>query len=236
MLTPHLLLFGGRGAIGGAVLKRFSELGWQITATSRSAVMPGEEAGVRWIVCDPSAETIAPEVLDAARYDAVCWAQGANLTDSVFTVQADKHLALYQANCVFVLETLKLLLNRDLLAPKARLVVISSIWQNIARQDKLSYIMTKAAIGGLVRSASVDLAAHDILINAVLPSAIDTPMTRANLATEQISRLAQATRFDRLVCLDDVVAAITFLLSPVNTGMTGQCLTVDLGFSHAHLV
>lgn len=129
MLTPHLLLFGGRGAIGGAVLKRFSELGWQITATSRSAVMPGEEAGVRWIVCDPSAETIAPEVLDAARYDAVCWAQGANLTDSVFTVQADKHLALYQANCVFVLETLKLLLNRDLLAPKARLVVISSIWQ-----------------------------------------------------------------------------------------------------------
>jgi len=151
-------------------------------------------------------------------------------------VEPANHLELYRANCLFVVETLQLLLARDLLAPSARLVVISSIWQRIARQNKLSYIMTKAAVGGLVRSAAVDLAPRGILINAVLPSAIDTAMTTANLSPEQIKRLAGSTGFNRLVSLNEVVAVIEFLCSELNTGVTGQFLTVDLGFSHARLV
>lgn len=227
-------MFGGSGAIGGAVRARFRTLGWAVTATSRNARGDGE-AG--WIACDPEQGLGDAALLDAgAPYAAVCWAQGANAADSVLNVDPERHMALYRANCLFVLETLKLLLDRGLLAPAARLVVISSIWQRIARQDKLSYIMTKAAVGGLVQSASVDLAARGILINAVLPSAIDTPMTRANLSAEQVVRLAGATGFGRLVSLDDVVAAIEFLVSERNTGVTGQCLTVDLGFSHARLV
>jgi 3-oxoacyl-[acyl-carrier protein] reductase len=51
-----------------------------------------------------------------------------------------------------------------------------------------------------------------------------------------MSRLAGATGFERLVSLDDVVAAIEFLCSAHNTGITGQFITVDLGFSHARLV
>jgi NAD(P)-dependent dehydrogenase (short-subunit alcohol dehydrogenase family) len=229
-MASRILVFGGRGAIGSAVRARFLHRGWQVTATSR-------QAADGWIVCDPQAGIANENMLDAgAPYAAVCWAQGANATDSVFDVDPAKHTALYQANCLFVLETLKLLLARELLAPAARLVVISSIWQNIARQNKLSYIMTKAAIGGLVQSASVDLAPRGIFINAVLPSAIDTPMTAANLSPAQLDKLAGATGFNRLVSLDDVVAAVEFLCSDQNTGMTGQSLTVDLGFSHARLV
>lgn len=229
-MVSRILVFGGRGAIGSAVRARFLQRGWQVTATSRQ---PTDG----WIVCDPAHGITNETMLDAAApYAAVCWAQGANRSDSVFDVDPKKHAALYQANCLFVLETLKLLLERELLAPAARLVVISSIWQNIARQNKLSYIMTKAAIGGLVQSASVDLAPRGIFINAVLPSAIDTPMTAANLSPEQLQRLAGSTGFNRLVSLDDVVAAVEFLASDQNTGMTGQSLTVDLGFSHARLV
>jgi 3-oxoacyl-[acyl-carrier protein] reductase len=234
--ASRILIFGGRGAIGGALCRRFSDGDWHVVATSRgtSAEPVG---GARWLICDPDSDAIPPDLFDAdAPYDAVCWAQGANSADSVFNVTAESHMALYRANCLFVLQTLGLLLNRKLLAPAARLVVLSSIWQNIARQNKLSYIMTKAALGGLVRSASVDLAAHGFLINAVLPSAVDTPMTRANLSAEQMAKLAGATGFGRLVALDDVVAAVQFLCSEGNTGVTGQCLTVDLGFSHAHLV
>jgi len=232
MSAPRILVFGGRGAIGSAVRARFLRLGWQVTATSRQS-----DAGEGWVVCDPAAGIENEDLLDsAAPYAAICWAQGANATDSVFDVDLESHASLYQANCLFVIETLKLLLARALLAPAARLVVISSIWQNIARQNKLSYIMTKAAIGGLVRSAAVDLAPRGIFINAVLPSAIDTPMTAANLSAAQLARLAGATGFERLVSLDDVVAAVEFLCAPQNSGMTGQSLTVDLGFSHARLV
>jgi len=227
--NPHLLVFGATGAIGSAILEAASRRQWAVAGAARNA------AGTPWISIDPFDAGFSPEILRRDEpYTAVCWAQGANATDSVFDVDRDKHTALYQANCLFVLEMLKLLLARELLAPAARLVVISSIWQNIARQSKLSYIMTKAAIGGLVQSASVDLAARGIFINAVLPSAIDTPMTAANLSAAQLENLAGATGFNRLVSLDEVVAAIEFLC--VETGMTGQSLTVDLGFSHARLV
>jgi hypothetical protein len=114
--------------------------------------------------------------------------------------------------------------------------VISSIWQRIARQSKLSYIMSKAALGGLVQSASVDLAARGFVINAVLPSALDTPMTAASLRPEQVGRLAGATPFGRLVGVDEVVAVIEFLCSERSNGLTGQSLVVDLGYSHVRLV
>jgi NAD(P)-dependent dehydrogenase (short-subunit alcohol dehydrogenase family) len=114
--------------------------------------------------------------------------------------------------------------------------VVSSIWQRIARQDKLSYIMTKAALGGFVQSASVDLAKSGCLINAVLPSALDTPMTAGNLTAAQIDGIASATGFGRLSSMADLVSAIEYLCSAANTGITGQSLAVDLGFSHARLI
>ena len=235
--SPSALVFGGRGAIGSAVRKRFVELGWNVVATSRSEVAPNEADSSAWIICDPIAGVASSAPFDIGRqYSAVCWAQGANLTDSVFDIDVSKHLDIYRANCVFVLETLRVLLDHDLLAPCARLLVVSSIWQNVARQHKLSYTMSKAAIGGLVRSASIDLAARGFLINAVLPSALDTPMTTRNLTPTQINKLADATGFGRLCNVDEVVAAVEFLCSERNTSITGQSLTVDLGFSHARPV
>jgi NAD(P)-dependent dehydrogenase (short-subunit alcohol dehydrogenase family) len=118
----------------------------------------------------------------------------------------------------------------------ARLCVISSIWQNIARQNKLSYCVTKAALQGLVRSVSLDLAADGHVINAVLPGALDTPMTRANLSAEQIGRLEAATPGSRLAGVADVAAVVEFCCSPAHSAITGQFLTVDKGFTHARIV
>jgi len=231
------LVFGGRGAIGSAVRTRFISLGWDVTATSRNNVAMQETDASTWITCDPAAGAMSFAKPGAdVRYSAVCWAQGSNGSDSILDVDSSQHLAMYQANCLFVLETLRELLNRDMLTLPARLVVVSSIWQKIARQNKLSYIMSKAAIGGLVQSASVDLARHGILINAVLPSALETTMTFANLTSAQIERMAGATGFGRLTSVDDVVSAIEFLCSDRNTGITGQFLTVDLGYSVARIV
>jgi NAD(P)-dependent dehydrogenase (short-subunit alcohol dehydrogenase family) len=122
------------------------------------------------------------------------------------------------------------------LASGARLCVISSVWQTVARPNKLSYMVSKAALQGLVLSAATDLAERGILINAVLPGAIDTPMTRQNLTPDQIERVAGMTKFDRLAALGDVAALVAFLCSAANTSITGQFVAVDLGFQNARLV
>ncbi len=123
-----------------------------------------------------------------------------------------------------------------LAASGARLTVVSSIWQERARAHKLSYTVTKAAIGGLVRSAAVDLGAEGHLVNGVLPGVLDTPMTAANLSPDQLTAIKGKTTLDRLPDLASVADLICFLCSAENTSISGQSIAVDLGMSNAHLI
>lgn len=240
--ADRILIFGGTGAIGEAIAERALARGWDVVVTSRqprvsedNSVFSGPQA--RYIVFDPLTDDLAASALDArSPYSAVCWAQGANINDSVYTVDLSQHRELYKANCVYILATLNLLLKRSLLTKPARLCVVSSIWQKISRQNKLSYSMTKAALQGLVLSASTDLAADGHLVNAVLPGALDTPMTRSNLTGDQLDRLRSATKFDKLPALQDVASLVLYLCSSENTGITGQFIAADLGFSNVHLL
>lgn len=235
--APRVLVFGASGAIGGAIATHFAQQRWQVVGVSRS---PADGPRYAEIVYNPMALQAAEagtRLLAAhAPYDAVCWAQGRNATDNVFNVDLAESIAVYQANCLYILATLKNLLNAKLLAPSARLCVISSIWQNLARQDKLSYSISKAALQGLVLSASVDLGREGKLINAILPGPLDTPMTHRNLSADQLDKLSSATYFNRLASLDDVASLALYLCSPSNTGVTGQFIAADLGFSHARRV
>ena len=226
----HLLVFGASGSIGGAIRSAAAARGWKVTGVARSTA-----EGVD-VLLDPFGGAGTQPLLQYAPFDAVCWAQGANLNDSVYDVNLEEHLNVYKANVVYILATMKMLLDEDLLAPAAKLCIVSSIWQNLARQNKLSYGMSKAALQGLVLSASADLARDGHLINAILPGALETPMTRKHLSAEQIDRLSQATGFHRLASLEDVANLACFLCSAENTGVTGQFIAADLGFSHVRLL
>ena len=236
MARWRLLLFGATGAIGSAVLAEAQGRGWHVTAVSRGSGRVEDRDGVVWRRHDPFADDAAA-FADDAPFDAVCWAHGANMADSIKRFDADRHLELYRANCLSVMASMALLVERGLLRPGgARLVVVSSIWQERARADKLSYIVSKAAVGGLVRSASVDLGSDGHLVNGVLPGALDTPMTRANLSPEQIGAIAAKTTLGRLPELQTLAGLICFLASIDNNSISGQSIAVDLGMSHAHLL
>ena len=227
-----VLVFGGTGEVGRAVAQRARDRGWRVIATSRNPA-PFDQT----VKVDPFGSHFGlAELASNAPYDAVCWAQGANRCDSVIDVDLNAHWELYKANCLFILATLKGLLSRDLITKPARLCIVSSIWQLVARQDKLSYSMTKSALHGLISSAATDLARYGHLVNGVLPGPIDTPMTRINLTAQQIGSVRSSTKFERLVTLDDVTALILFLCSLDNTGVTGQFISVDLGMSRVHLL
>ena len=235
-MRHRLLVFGGSGAIGGAIASAAAGRGWETVAISRRWAEP-PSPGVQAIAFDPfSTELLVSPVADSGPFDAVCWAQGANVNDSIRTVDLTTHEEIYRANCTYVLVTLQALLGAGLLTAPAKLCVISSIWQTIARQNKLTYGMTKAALQGLVLSLAADLGSDGHLVNAVLPGALDTPMTRNNLSAEQIGVLESATLFGRLSTLEDVASAVLYLCSPENTGITGQFIAADLGFSRVRIL
>lgn len=232
MACWRLLVFGASGAIGGAIADEGRARGWDVLGVGRGDAGPN-----RWRRYDPLRDDASEALAGETPFDGICWAQGANLSDSVQRFDMEAHTELYRANCLSVLAAMTALHAAGLLAPGgARLTVVSSIWQELARADKLSYTVTKAAVGGLVRAAAVDLGGEGHLVNAVLPGVLDTPMTTANLSGEQIAGIARKTPHGRLPDLTTVADLACFLCSAQNRSVSGQSIAVDLGMSNAQLV
>jgi NAD(P)-dependent dehydrogenase (short-subunit alcohol dehydrogenase family) len=229
----NALVFGGRGALGEAICRWLRADGAAVIATTSQPTQAVEnQAAQRWIQVDPQADQGLGALDDLPRLDAVVWAQGVNASDSVTGFDADVFAAVIEANVTFIARTLARLLELDRLATPARLCILSSIWQEQARTVKFSYTVSKAAVAGLVRSCAADLGPRQVLVNAVLPGVVDTPMTHANLASEQIDAICSASALARLATPEDIAAAVAFLVGPTNGAITGQSLIVDAGFSH----
>ncbi|MGB0697029.1 MAG: SDR family NAD(P)-dependent oxidoreductase [Rhodospirillaceae bacterium] len=227
-----VLVFGASGAIGTALVDRFRQSDWSVAAVSRSP-QDNPDPAINWVCWEVGAGAGDLAKLAPASVHAVVWAQGMNCNDDIYDFDAQTHETMYRANVLSIMESLQVLLQSGKLAPAARLCVISSIWQNIVRTRKLSYCVTKSALQGMVQSLAIDLGEKGILVNAVLPGALDTPMTRANLQPEQIDRLQSMTPLATLPQLEDVCNLVFFLCSDQNTGLTGQFIAADRGFSYA---
>ena len=232
------LVFGASGSIGRAICNRLQQQGFRVIGSGRSE-RPLELSFLPWVQWTQDSQVFATQLdesLAGSKIDSVIWAQGINFNDQVEDFDLPRHLEMYEANVTFILITLQLLLDKSLLSRSAKLCVISSIWQNIGRQNKLSYCITKSALQGLIQSLSIDLGKNGILINAVLPGALDTEMTRKNLSTTQIQCLENATPLKSLPDLSDVTGLVDYLCSASNTGITGQFIAADRGFSNARIL
>ena len=212
-----VLIFGASGSIGAFLFERLSEDGRMVYGTSRST-------GTKLIHCDASDPSSLSNLLFLPPLQAVIWCQGVNSNDTVANVVLSEYLGVLTANVHFITASLHFLLEHGKLANGSRLLVLSSLWQEYTRDNKFSYTVSKSALGGLVRSCSVDLAAQNIFINALLPGPIDNEMTRRNLTAQQISTLPG------FVALEDLYHLSRYLCF-FNQSTNGQSLIVDLGFS-----
>jgi len=225
-MSPAVLLFGAGGALGSAIGSHLAAEGFGVhTAGTTRWDSAASHLHLPYdTVCEPANFSSLPTL------DAVVWAQGVNCSDSVATYDVADIERLLQGNVLFIASSLQSLLAAGRLRSGSRLVVVSSIWQLESRPGKFSYTVSKAALQGLVKSCALDLGSSGILMNAVLPGVVDTPMTRAHLSPEQIVAIIAQSALGRLPEPADIASAVSYLVSPANRCITGQFLTVDAGF------
>jgi len=206
------LVFGARGALGGAIVDELQQRHYRVHTL-------GHNESIDTLDTLPS-------------LDAVVWAQGINGADSIADGFSEAtYGAVMEANVTFVARSMAHLLKMGRINNPARFCVLSSIWQEQARNNKFSYTVSKAAVGGLVRSCAADLGKRGILINAVLPGVVDTPMTRKNLSSDQIGGITGVSALGHLATPQDIATTVAFLIGPDNRSITAQSLAVDAGFS-----
>jgi 3-oxoacyl-[acyl-carrier protein] reductase len=110
------------------------------------------------------------------------------------------------------------------------IVHISSVGALRAHWKGLPYDVTKGAINALTRAMAVDLAEHNIRVNAIAPGAIRklaTTPTEARWMEEVVGRIP----LHRLGLTADVSSMVAFLASPDASYITGQVVYVDGGIT-----
>ena len=95
------------------------------------------------------------------------------------------------------------------------------------------YCASKAAISHLTKCLAVEWGRHNITVNSVAPTFIETPGTEAALADEAFradveERIAGLHRIGQP---SDVTGAVVFLASPAAALVTGTTLMVDGGWT-----
>ena len=111
----------------------------------------------------------------------------------------------------------------------ASIVSTSSISGKHGDPGLAHYSASKYAVIGFTQALAAELAPHDILVNAVCPGIVDTPMIR-NLAAAE-GKAAEAYMglqlIQRMQTPEDIAYAMAFLHT--SRAMTGQALNVDGG-------
>ena len=93
------------------------------------------------------------------------------------------------------------------------------------------YAASKAAVIQMTRSAALELARDNIRVNALAPGYIMTDLNREFLQSEAGARLAKKVPMRRFADIEELSAALIFLLDPQNSYMTGETLALDGGMA-----
>lgn len=91
------------------------------------------------------------------------------------------------------------------------------------------YGAAKAALHGLTKTLSKELAPAGILVNVVMPSATRTERMVAQVPAQVLEMSAQSSPLRRLPGPDEVAAAVVYLCSGANTAITGEIVRIGGG-------
>ena len=115
---------------------------------------------------------------------------------------------------------------------RGRIINLGSQAGVIALSTESVYCMTKAGITHMTRCMAFEWAPHNILVNCVAPTFIETPGTELELGDpEKRKSVIRRIPLGRIGDVAEVAGPVVFLASPAASLITGATLLVDGGWT-----
>ena len=112
------------------------------------------------------------------------------------------------------------------------IIHISSQMGHVGGPNRAVYAASKFAVEGLSKAMAIELGAHNIRVNTVCPTFIETELTANNLSDPEFrSWVLSKIKLGRLGKVEDVMGPIVFLASDAAALVTGASLMVDGGWT-----
>ena len=112
------------------------------------------------------------------------------------------------------------------------IIHMSSQMGHVGGARRTVYCMTKHGIEGLTKAMAIDLAPHNIRVNSIGPTFIDTPLTRPFFEDKAFrADTLRRIKLGRLGTVEDLMGAVVYLASDAAALVTGTALVVDGGWT-----
>ena len=113
------------------------------------------------------------------------------------------------------------------------IVNIASILGSFGAKGSAAYCASKGGVIQLTRSMALELARHNIRVNAIAPGYFVSEMTEGYLETEAAQRMISGVPMRRAGDPGELDATLLMLAGPGNSFITGSVVTVDGGHTQA---
>lgn len=236
-----LVTGGGRG-IGLAAASALAQAGAEVTLIARTQAEI--EAAAQAIVARGDKATALPldvTDLDAVRrtiaaaepFDVLVNNAGTNRPAALIDVKVEDFDAIFALNVRAAFFMAQAVARRLIEAKRPGSIInVSSQMGHVGAARRSVYCASKHAMEGFTKAMAIELAPHNIRVNSLGPTFLETPMTRPFFENKAFrDEVLAKIKLGRLGQLDELTGAILFLASDASSLMTGSALVLDGGWT-----
>lgn len=228
-----VLVTGGTGGIGSALVRRLAADGYRVSFTWRS-----DEAAARALSAETGAEALALDLADRAavgRFAGMLEARdeafygfihnaGATHDALAATLAVERAAEVMEVNLFAFMALVKGVVRGMTAARRGRIIAIGALAAARGVTGNGAYAASKAALEAYVRTLMTEVARRGVTANVVAPGWVETAMAGAVPPA-----LAKAIPAQRLGKAAEIADAVAFLLRDGAAYVNGTTLTVDGG-------
>ena len=236
------LVTGGTRGIGLGAAVALAEAGAAVTVAARTA--SDVEAVVNQMAdAELAAEGVALDITnsDAVRgfinevepFEVLVNSAGTARHSSFADITPANYQAVMDLNLSATLFVSQAVVARLVAAgQRGSIIHISSQMGHVGGPSRAVYAASKFAVEGLSKAMAIELGGHNIRVNTVCPTFIETELTAKNLSNPDFRNwVLSKIKLGRLGRIEDIMGPIVFLASDAAALVTGASLLVDGGWT-----
>jgi NAD(P)-dependent dehydrogenase (short-subunit alcohol dehydrogenase family) len=236
-----LVTGGGRG-IGLAAASALAQAGAHVTLIARTQAeieaaaqairARGDQADA--LVLDiTDVDRVQATIAAAEPFDVLVNNAGTNRPKLLADVTVEDFDAIMGLNVRAAFFAAQAVARRLIEAKRAGSIInISSQMGHVGAARRTVYCTSKHAMEGFTKAMAIELAPHNIRVNSLGPTFLETPLTRPFFENKAFrDEVLGKIKLGRLGQLEELTGAIIFLASDASSLMTGSALVLDGGWT-----